>query len=272
MNQFAICAIFKNEAPHLREWIAYHNSLGVSKFFLYDNGSTDNGALNCIHNSSEITVIPWPVRPGQQAAYQHCIQTFSRSVDWIAFIDVDEFIHPLRSADMMGVVGVARDHSAVLLNWLVFGPGGHAVSPPGPTTKAYNLRLPENDRWNAHVKSVVRSARIEGCTETPHIFQVRGLVCNSRGESIPNVPIQAVACHDRSVINHYYTRSSYDWLQKASRGRATTEDQGLQRTQLMFDYCALHARVRDRRIHRLTARIDSNPRWKSATTCARQYA
>ena len=39
----AICAIFKNEAPWLKEWIIYHHKvLGVKHFYLYNNDSTDN--------------------------------------------------------------------------------------------------------------------------------------------------------------------------------------------------------------------------------------
>lgn len=33
-----ICAIFKEEAPYLPEWIEFHRLMGVERFFLYDNG------------------------------------------------------------------------------------------------------------------------------------------------------------------------------------------------------------------------------------------
>ena len=36
------CAIFRDEAPYLAEWIAFHRLVGVEHFFLYDNGSTDD--------------------------------------------------------------------------------------------------------------------------------------------------------------------------------------------------------------------------------------
>src|SRR5207248_10986601 len=42
MRPLAICAIFKNEAPYLREWIEFHRLVGVSHFYLYRNGSTDD--------------------------------------------------------------------------------------------------------------------------------------------------------------------------------------------------------------------------------------
>ena len=38
----AICAIFKNEALYLKEWIEYHKIVGVEHFYLYNNNSEDN--------------------------------------------------------------------------------------------------------------------------------------------------------------------------------------------------------------------------------------
>src|SRR5919204_208118 len=36
------CAIYRDEAPYLREWIEFHGLVGVQRFFLYDDGSTDH--------------------------------------------------------------------------------------------------------------------------------------------------------------------------------------------------------------------------------------
>jgi hypothetical protein len=57
LGKLAGFAIFKDEAPYLLEWIAFHKMIGVALFVLYDNGSTDGG--------------PWSDRPGQISAYRH---------------------------------------------------------------------------------------------------------------------------------------------------------------------------------------------------------
>jgi hypothetical protein len=36
----AICAIVKNQAQDLREWIEYHQYIGTKKIYVYDNNST----------------------------------------------------------------------------------------------------------------------------------------------------------------------------------------------------------------------------------------
>ena len=37
-----VCAIYRDEGPYLREWIELHRLVGVERFFLYDNGSSDD--------------------------------------------------------------------------------------------------------------------------------------------------------------------------------------------------------------------------------------
>ena len=39
---YAIVAIVKNEAPYIAEWIDYHKKIGIEKFYIYNNDSTDN--------------------------------------------------------------------------------------------------------------------------------------------------------------------------------------------------------------------------------------
>jgi len=40
----SICAIFKNEAPYLREWIEFHRIVGIDHFYMYNNRSDDDFA------------------------------------------------------------------------------------------------------------------------------------------------------------------------------------------------------------------------------------
>ena len=40
-HHLAVCAIAKNEGPYFKEWVEWHLSQGVDKFYVYDNESTD---------------------------------------------------------------------------------------------------------------------------------------------------------------------------------------------------------------------------------------
>src|SRR5262245_21968687 len=41
-HALAVCAIFKDEAKFLDEWIRFHARVGVTRFYLYDNGTRDH--------------------------------------------------------------------------------------------------------------------------------------------------------------------------------------------------------------------------------------
>src|SRR5512140_3821709 len=123
MERLAICAIFKNEAPYLLEWIDYHRMVGFDHFVLYDNDSTDDGAarIQASPFARYVEIIPWPPRPGQLVAYRDVIKNHARRFDWVAFIDIDEFIVPLETASVRELLIRYGGFSAVLINWLIFG-------------------------------------------------------------------------------------------------------------------------------------------------------
>ena len=254
--KMGICAIFKNEGRYLREWVEYHRLIGFDGFVLYDNGSGDRGAIALAkpHLRAAVSVVWWPIQPGQQWAYRHFAINFAQQFDWVAFIDIDEFVHPLGGDDIRSCLEVAGTHSAILMHWLNFGPGAHTHRPSGSVTGLYDLRLPESDPWHRHVKSLVRVSDLLDCDD-PHVAQLRGPPCNTRGETVGNDPIQTQICHANLVINHYYTKSQEDWQEKMQRGRATTLDPVVQRNQAQFDYCRSYGTVSDHRIQRFLPRL-----------------
>lgn len=252
IGKIAVCAIFKNEAPYLIEWIAFHRVLGVDHFILFDNGSTDGGR-QAIYGSSLrdcVSIIDWPSRPGQISAYQHCTENFAHVFEWLAFIDIDEFIHPLRDQNIRDLLARAGEHSAMLLQWMNFGPSGYRTRPHALVLEAYTSRMPIEHPTNRHVKSIVRSSSILGVGGC-HISQLRGDPCNADGITIENEAIQAQAYHETAVINHYYTKSWEDWCNKVARGRASVpDDPALQRDRNWFEEYSEQSNIIDTRIQR----------------------
>lgn len=260
MDTIAICAIFKNEAPFLLEWIAFHRTIGVDHFFLYDNGSEDGGADRVRQSSlgRYATLIDWPDRPGQISAYRDFIEHHAKQFTWVGFIDLDEFIHLLNDNSLRDVLSRPQYNrfSAVLLNWTMFGPSEHDRRPDGLVIDAYVRRLPDDDAGNRHVKSIVRSAHLQGVGPTPHVFPTTGPSCNASGDEAPSHAIQASVCHATMILNHYFTRSREDWETKLQRGRADTPDESAAQYHMsMFDGFAAQATVEDRRIGRFAPRL-----------------
>ena len=71
--KFSICSIFKNEALFLKEFIEYHLLIGFEHFYFYNNNSEDNylDVLKPYMDAGIVTLIEWPVVPGQQKSFEH---------------------------------------------------------------------------------------------------------------------------------------------------------------------------------------------------------
>ena len=117
-HYLTVCAIAKNEGPYFKEWIEWHLSQGVDKFYIYDNESTD-GTKDILKPYIEQGVVEYKYWPGyrrQLAAYDDCLEHHRFDSRWIAFIDLDEFIVPVRDKsipDFLAVCG-SRDKLACL--------------------------------------------------------------------------------------------------------------------------------------------------------------
>lgn len=255
----AICAIFRDEAPYLLEWIAYHTLIGVDHFVLYDNNSTDGGAalIRGSRFADRVTLIDWPDEPGQIPAYRDFRIHHARRFDWVAFIDVDEFILPLATDSLPEVLNHPRyvGFSAVQVNWLVFGPSDHDRRPPGLVIENYTHRVDVRHRMNEHVKSIVRCDELFEIFDEPHIFYTTATQCNVAGKLAGLRSIAETPCFDTMVINHYFTRSRQDWRAKLRRGRADTHDRARHYRIKMFQTLAHDATVEDLRIGRFVPEV-----------------
>lgn len=104
--QLSVCAVFKDEAPRLPEWIEYHQNLGVDHFYLYSVGSHDSfrEALAPYLNKGLVTLVNWPevasrshnlpyvwALSTQVPAYENAVNIFAKEeTKWLIFMDVDE--------------------------------------------------------------------------------------------------------------------------------------------------------------------------------------
>lgn len=126
----SICAIFRDEADYLREWIEYHRVAGIEHFYLYNNFSKDNymEVLAPYLEKDIVTLTQWEIPQGQMAAYEDCISRFSDETNWFGFFDLDEFVVPniyKQIGDFLAEFEEKRP--LVLLYWKNFGTSGKVM-------------------------------------------------------------------------------------------------------------------------------------------------
>lgn len=212
-----MCAIFREEAPFLDEWLTFHAGIGVSRFYLYNNFSTDNfrDVLQPWIDRGLVTLIDWPVPVGQVSAYEHCMKVARAECQWVAFIDIDEFLFSPQVLDIRGVLRQYVDLPGVEVWQAFFGSGGHEGRPKLPVTEAYVKRAPLS---RTSVKTIAnpRLVRVAG-VHRPKYWLGDALDTSRRRVETGDVPVLDVL-----RINHYWSRSIEDLRTKIARNDAST--------------------------------------------------
>jgi Glycosyltransferase family 92/Glycosyl transferase family 11 len=164
----SVAAIFRDEAPYLREWIAYHLLVGVEHFWLYDDSSADDwrDVLARYLDSGVVEVTDWPV-PSQRDlidfqvnAYRDALRRARGRTEWLALIDVDEFVVPVQEETVTECLAKHfADASAVYVNWRNFGTGGVHLNESEPLLAGLTACAPDDHPSNAVGKTIVRPDR-----------------------------------------------------------------------------------------------------------------
>nr|XP_051211418.1 glycosyltransferase family 92 protein At1g27200-like [Lolium perenne] len=175
------CTMVRNVSKFLREWVLYHDTLGVDQFFLYDNGSEDNlaGKVADLRSTGvNISTVAWPWTKTQEAGLSHCAAVHQASCQWMAFVDVDEFIFspdwknlesPSKSM-LEALVSVDPQIGQIYLPCFDFGPSGQTAHPQDGVCQGYTCRLKTQQRH----KSLVRLDAVEPSLQNSvHHFSIK---------------------------------------------------------------------------------------------------
>ncbi len=177
-HRLAICAIFKNESPRLKEWIDYHHeALGVSHFYLYNNDSDDDyqKVLSPYIAEGLVELIEWESSeehgvfglddfqfvPYQIGAYRDCLKNRAlKKAEWVAIIDIDEFIVPADGIEAFYTLlekEKKKKVGSLRIYWKVFGTSNVWSLEPGELlAEKLTRRAPNDFEWHTQVKSIHR--------------------------------------------------------------------------------------------------------------------
>jgi hypothetical protein len=214
----AVCAIYRNEADYLREWIEFHRLVGAERFFLYDNSSEDHHQEVLAPYVADGTVVlkHWPQVPGQLGAYDDCIAEQREAARWIAFIDLDEFLFSPTGRPVSEVIVDFERWPGVGANWATFGKSGHRTPPPGLVIENYLRRMGDARPRNRKIKSIVDPTRVVR-SASPHHFLYREGFAVDENRNLLDTPPRSMteqASFSLLRVNHYWTRSAEEWSRK----------------------------------------------------------
>jgi len=247
----SICAIFRDEAPYLPEWIEFHRLVGVEHFFLYDNGSVD-GSRQVLEpwvraGVASIADCSIPLEEGGQGwAYSDALERSRGHTRWLAFIDLDEFLFSPGPTPLPDVLREYEGHPGVVVNWQVYGSSGLSARTEGLVIESFVRRARTQWVRNRRVKSIVDPSRARRAIG-PHFFEyldgalavtedhqlVRVIKRRAwarrmrrRLSRLPVIETDPYAIRQSSVkrvsvgrlrLNHYAVRSRLEFEQKTAR-------------------------------------------------------
>lgn len=219
----AVCAIAKNEGPYFKEWIEWHLAHGVDHFFVYDNESTDGtkDILAPYIKQGVVEYIDWPGYRRQLAAYDDCLERHRFDTRWLAFIDLDEFIVPIKDASIADFLKRFDDFAAVEINWLIYGSGGQKTKGTEGVMQRFRFHSKPDHYLNRHVKSIVNPRKVYTMIGCHEVARITGKAADSHGNPITRNFKERTPQQDVIRINHYAVRSFEEFREKQLRGRAS---------------------------------------------------
>jgi hypothetical protein len=224
-------AIFKNEELYLEEWLRHHIDQGIRHFYLYSNDPDMDKYPYLNQYENYITLIPWTNKTNnkhdtvQRQAYTHCIQNYNDQYKYIMMLDIDEFIISTnKDYKVSEIVSSVDDENlkAIKVQRYDFGSDNHIFKPEGNVMDNYKKheKICSSYKTIASSKYIDTNQKFYGVHDFP-FKKDEGKVYNNyfgyfnhqnfgypngcKEDNINEVPL---------VINHYYTKSYYEYLKR----------------------------------------------------------
>lgn len=214
----AICAIFQDEAPYLKEWIEFHRLVGVEHFYLYNHRSHDNyrEVLKPYILSGVVELINKPKVANriivfnrlQCKCYNECLAHARDVSKWVAFIDIDEFLFPVHERSLIDVLKQYEGFGGVYANWRIFGTSRIRNIPKNQLLiETLTLCTKKSFSANLYVKSIVRPEYADHFPNPHHPIYRPGYYQVNTNKVPFEGPFLSTYIQDNKLrINHYWTK------------------------------------------------------------------
>jgi len=222
----SIVAIFKDE-PDITEWINYHLRIGVERFYLYDNESIEDyeKILEPYIKNGIVIYIRITGKCQQRPAYRDAIYRYKNETEWMAIIDLDEYIVPVEDNNIKDFLKHYEKYSGVVMNWVMFDSNGLIKRPEGQMVIEAYTRVQKDYQYNRNktVKSIVKPVDVRYVSSVHVCIYKKGkyAVDENFNRHITNVRTQTQRNSVNKIrINHYHCKSREDYLAKINKGFA----------------------------------------------------
>ena len=214
-GQLGICAIIRDREQWIAEWISFHYLAGFTNFYIGLHKCSDKTEEILIDLSKKYKINIFHVEDrvggSQQTFFYNFIQNeVAYEVDWMAYIDSDEYLFSPEQKKIGPVLDgfLQQNIYALAVQWVCFGSNKFAREPSGLIIENYRHRAPDDFAVNKHVKSIIYQ-RLPGIIKfnNPHLVSADFQVFDEQLRPIdtPISPYEPTFSNLR--INHYLCQS-----------------------------------------------------------------
>ena len=216
----SMLTIVRDENDYIEEWIRYHiEDLGFDHFYIYDNESAvpvkDYLESTNFKHLEKITFVPWKTSASSQHdSHMDFLKNYRDETKWVFTADPDEYvIIKDKSKTLKEFLAENGEYSAIECIWHHFNANGQEKKTEGTDIERFTT---ETDWYYGkdHGKRFAQTNRIKD-------------FINYNATTRFNTAIAGASTDEKELwdksdsffqLNHYYTRSYEEWLQKISRG------------------------------------------------------
>jgi glycosyltransferase involved in cell wall biosynthesis len=232
MYHFVVCAVFKNEAHILDEWISHYLFHGVDHLFLVNDFSTDEYEPIIQKWGDKVSLFQNDIVSKEVGRQTRLYDKFFRPVlaqtKWMAVLDLDEFLYSPYEMSLPKVLERYAGFSQIMVDWVHFGSNGHIVQPNSVVEGFTKRALYGKKKGYYSYKPIFQTAHLQQFGIHRNMVSGRQIrLENKEGIESPHL-----------LINHYNIQSlEYFMKVKATRGDINNwfDNQGLTRDRSFFD-------------------------------------
>lgn len=225
---FSVCAVFKNEAVNIHEWISHYLLEGADHIFLVDNGSNDKfmTSVQPFIDYGQVTMMINNKPHAQQEILDHYILPLLNVTEWMLNVDLDEIVYAAEGSISEVLSTIPCTIATISVPWKMFGSSGHKQHPSGSLVKNFQWR--SSAVKSANFKAFFRSSM----TTKFHIHHAEvtgerltleiGKDCSDNAGCTRAMQAGFMTAANALQLNHYAIQS-LQWFVKTkmSRGDAT---------------------------------------------------
>lgn len=262
-----VCLISRcRNQRNLKEWIAYHLTIGFSSIFIYDDFSEPSieSQLKSDYLSDVYVVrleerVPiHPLKGGWSNGYRHIFEKMDElglTYDYIIDLDTDEYLYLGGYLTIQEMLKDYEPFDILLLNWLLIGNKGMVTRPNDGILNTFDMC---DNKFSTTGKSVAKLSSISKAKVSPHLFEYFSVhpsqltIKNVLNQMVPNsIPIQNTEMASQMM---------YIIPIKKAQQKSASKDSMLELKQCLpcvFHYCVqdietfLESKINNKRMRRI---------------------